>query len=170
MAESRRDAILETVKLSLEAIVANEAVDDPYKFQFSSVVRGPLPNYKGAKRLVAGLYPIEEAKVKQLQFTECQLQFSVDFLLSVNTGDSSPANEVEAVIAIIQRRIMFDSTLNGLVIDTVEIGNQVNLDTAQDKTAEGSVFFVVQYRHDHNDTRTYFGVFAPTPTATLTGT
>ena len=81
-------------------------------------------------------------------------------------GDEDAATEVEKVLAIIQRRVMWDRTHNGLALETKETGNSVDLDSEADKIVEGAVFFVVQYRHDLDDPRLYYGAEAPTPTAT----
>lgn len=159
-----RETILETLHLSLADIAGGAPVSDPYPFSFSEVVRGPLPP-TSPKRLTAGIVPMKENKTQGTSFVECFLEVSVDFRYRAQAGEV-PATIIETVAGMIQRRLLVDTTVNGLAVDLYDAGNVVDLDHPEDLTAEGSVFFVVRYRHDLNDPRTYLGQAAPEPGAT----
>lgn len=153
------------MKLSLASIVKDEPVEDPYEWQFSSVVRGPLPETT-TKRLIAAIVPGDETKIDGNVFKSSLLQVMVDFVFIVNVGDESPSEEAEKIMGIIQRRILKDRTMNGLAIETKETGNAVDLDSSVDKSINGSVFFEVLYRHDLDEPRKYLGQVAPEPSST----
>ncbi|AKO96904.1 hypothetical protein MALG_01730 [Marinovum algicola DG 898] len=108
---------------------------------------------------------MKEQKKQGTSFVECWVEVAIDFRYRAQVGEM-PATIVEKVAGMIQRRILSDPTLNGLAIDAYDAGNVVDLDHPEDLTAEGSVFFVVHYRHDLQDPRTYLGHFAPDPEAT----
>lgn len=166
MPQTYRNAILETIKLSLADIEAGQPVADPYEYAFSSLYRGPLPLKSNTKRLVGAVLPGDESKTKGNTFSECLLDVMVDFSFTKNTGDEEPGVEAEKIIGLIQRRVLVDPTLNCLAIDTYESGSTVGLDSSEDKTVEGSVFFRVYYRHDLHDPRKYLGSDASAATAT----
>lgn len=164
MTRTYRETILETLFLTLSDVTGGEPVSDPYPFTFSEVQRGPLPQ-STTKRLSAAVVPMKEQKKQGTSFVECWLEVAIDFRYRAQVGEM-PATIVEKVAGMIQRRILSDPTLNGLAIDAYDAGNVVDLDHPEDLTAEGSVFFVVHYRHDLQDPRTYLGHFAPDPEAT----
>jgi hypothetical protein len=164
MTRTYRETILETLHLSLASVTGGQPGADPYPFSFSEVVRGPLPQ-STTKRLSAAVVPMKEQKKQGTSFVECWLEVSVDYRYRAQAGEV-PATIVETVAGMIQRRLLTDTTLNGLAIDIYDVGNVVDLDHPEDLTAEGAVFFVVHYRHDLQDPRTYLGSFAPDPVAT----
>ncbi len=164
MIRTYRETILETLHLSLASVAGDQPEADPYPLSFSEVVRGPLPQ-STTKRLSAALVPMKEQKKQMPSFVECWLEVSVDYRYRAQAGEV-PATIVEMVAGMIQRRLLADTTLNGLAIDIYDAGNVVDLDHPEDLTAEGSVFFMVRYRHDLQDPRTYLGSFAPDPVAT----
>lgn len=159
MGSTFREVILETLCLSLRDVTGGQPIDDPYALGFSEVVRGPL-RLTSPKRLVAGVVPMKESKSEGTSFVTCRLEVSIDFRYRGQPGEV-PASFVETIIGMVQRRILSDRTLNGLVVDVDEAGNVVDLDDPEDASAEGSVFFVVEYRHDLDDPRTYMGQLAP---------
>ena len=161
---SRREAILETIRLSLLSI--DPTIHDPeaYPYKFSGVVRQPLSEEATlTKRLLGAVFPGEEAKAYQLSFTSASLQVTVEFSFTMNAGDAPPATEVENLIAMVQKAILSDTTLNGLALDTAVVGVSVDLDATPEKVIEGAVFFTVDYRHDLADPRTYMGAFPDAP-------
>ena len=125
-----------------------------YPIAFSTVERGPI-RIESPKRLVAGVVAMKEAKLPGgMNFTECRLQISVDFRLRAE-GPDSAAVQVEVILGVVQRAVLSDRTLGGLVIDLDEHGNEVDLEDHEDASAEGSVYFLVKYRHNLDDPRVY---------------
>jgi hypothetical protein len=57
----------------------------------------------------------------------------------------------EQVLTQIQQCIYADKTMGGLAVDTVEIGNEIDLDTYGDDTVVGVMYIRVNYRHSHKD-------------------
>lgn len=155
MADTFRETILETFALSLRDVTGGQPVEDPYPLRFSEVVRGPL-RLTSPKRLTAGVVPVKETKALGTSFVTCRLEVSIDFRYRGQPGEE-PAKFVETIIGMVQRRILSDRTLNGLAVDVDEGGNVVNMDDPEDASAEGSVFFIVAYRHDLDDPRHYMG-------------
>lgn len=160
---SRREAILETIRLTLASIdpVAHGVQDYPYAF--SKVGRQPPGEIKTTVRLIGTVTPGDEAKEMKMAFVDCYLQVVVDFAFTINRGDSGPATEAEKIIAMIQKAVMSDPTLNHLALDTNVAGVSVDIEAEPEKVIEGSVFFGVSYRHDLDDPKTYMGEPPPPP-------
>lgn len=164
MGSTFREAILQTLYLSLSDVTAGEPLDDPYPLSFGEVFRGPLPQ-STSKRLSVGIVPTKETKTAKIDLTTCFLDVAIDFRYRAQTGEV-PAIIAETIGGMILRRVLKDHTLNGLAIDVQDGGNVVDLDHPDTLTAEGSVFLTIHYRHDPHDPRTRFGEFAPDPVAT----
>lgn len=164
MSSTIRETILESICLSLRDVTGGAPVSDPYPLAFSDVVRGPL-RLTSPKRLLAGVVAMKENKSLGTSFVTCRLEVSIDFRYRSQPGEV-PASFVETIIGMVQRRILSDRTLNGLAVDVDETGNVVDLDDPEDASAEGAVFFIVEYRHDLDDPRKYLGQPVPEATAT----
>lgn len=153
MSETAREKILARLHSNLSAIVAGEPVDDPYNFTPSRVSRGPLGDFDSRKRLVIGIVDSEEQKKDRFPLVECFLRVVIEFQLSRNQGEAEPSVLANRMLGDLQRKIGEDTTLGGLAIDVKEVGSDVDLESDNDKSIEGALFVVVQYRHAHNDPR-----------------
>lgn len=160
---SRREAILETIRLTLLSIAPGVHGVENYPYAFSRVGRQPQGEVKTTQRLVGTVSPGDEVKQKALAYVDCRLQVLVDFAFTINRGDSGAATEAEKIIAMIQKAVLSDTTQNKLVLDTYVSGVAVDVDSEPEKVIEGSVFFEVSYRHDLNDPKTYMGDPPPLP-------
>lgn len=164
MPSKYREAILETLRLSLADIAAGAPVEDPYPLSFGAVHRGDLPKAT-PQRIVAAVVAMDERLTPNSGFTEALLQVAVDFRFRASSGET-PATLAETLIGVIVRRVLKDTTLNGLAVDTKQVATAIDLEAPNEITAEGSVIFQVQFRRDYADARTYLGHFAPEPEAT----
>lgn len=132
---------------------ADPVTPDDYSFTWSDVRRGALPDGDGRKAFLCGIIEGAERKETRFPITECQLNLVIEFRMVINKGDQAPAVEANRILGEVQRCVCQDRRLGGLAIDLVETGNEIDLDSASDKTAEGVVFLQLKYRHKHNDPR-----------------
>lgn len=164
---SYRDAILETIRLTLLDMREGQPVEDPITYGASVVTRAETLTPAKTKRFMLNVAPGDEVKTKDLHFTHCFLPVIVDFAFTMNTGDPTPQEVVEVLLADIQRWIYKDRTLNGLCLDVREEGNSTALSSENDKSVEGSLFLNVFYRHDLDDPRRYMGEGPTEPAPTI---
>lgn len=163
---SFRDAILETIRLTLLDMRAGEPAQDPFVYQFSEVTRADTLAPSKMKRLIGNVAPGDEVKGQDVRYAHCMLPVIVEFAFTMNSGDKPASETIEILLADIQRRLYKDRTLNGLAIDTREEGNSVALSSSEDKMIEGTLFLNVHYRHDLDDPRLLGGDGPTIPVAT----
>lgn len=155
--DSQRTNAILALQAALQAIAPiTPAPADPldqWPFKFTSVNLGPLgePDFK--KAYICGIVPGRETKVDKYPIKEATLQLSIEFQATSNQGGPKPALLAELVLTAIQRAIHADTTLGGTVVDTQEVGNEIDLETYGDKSVVGVVFVEMKYRHFHSDPR-----------------
>jgi hypothetical protein len=145
--------MLATIPVQLPATDPLYPLPDPYPFKFSHVELGPLDMGDHKRKLVAGVVPGRETKRELFPVVEPTLPVNIEFRATRDKGDAKPGILAEKIITVIQRCIYADKTIGDLALDTVETGNEVDLDTYGDATIVGVVFFEVKYRHSHRDPR-----------------
>jgi hypothetical protein len=121
--------------------------------KFSTVTLGPLGPTDATKRLSLGIVPGKEKKDRLSRAADCTLPLDIEFRITINQGDVKPQVLGEQVLGIVQQAINRDPSLGDLVIDMTEVGNEVSLDTYQDRTVMGVVNYEVRYRHAERDVR-----------------
>jgi hypothetical protein len=154
MTDTIRLRCLDALKGVLEAMVAGEPMADPYTVQFSKVVIGPIGEAEFRKRYTAGIVAGREKKQPYTYpLRECTLPLAVELRMTVNADDDDPGIEAERLLGEVQRKVMEDTTLDGLAVDLRETGNQVSLDLYDDKTVIIDLFLELVYRHRDSDPR-----------------
>ena len=121
--------------------------DDGYTVSFSVIGLGPLTTRDTRKQSALGLVPGTEVKTPVYPFETCRLPIAVDFRYTVNQGGGSPGDNVEDVLAQVQKRIREAGNLGGLAADYSEMSNEIDLESYSDKTVSGVVMTQLQYRH-----------------------
>ena len=156
---TQRQAILAKLKAMYEAVepdpVGGPASADPWPFKFSIVREGPLSEADFRKNYSLGIVPGKERKSDRIHpFIEADWEIHLEFQAIRNAGDGiTPMQLAEQVLGVIQRVFMHDKRLGGVVIDTKEVGSEIDLETYGDKTIVGVCTVQVKYRHDIDDTR-----------------
>lgn len=146
MADSLRLQILETVRE-----VYKSAVIDDANGRFSLVEIGPLADQDQRRRYSLGIVPGVERKTYQFPFQMCFLPMATEFRITVNQGEPKSGIMAERLMTNVQTIMYENSKLNGLAIDTKEVGNEVDMTTYGDRSVYGVVYWEVQYRHAHSD-------------------
>lgn len=156
----------DTVRIDiLDALVARfKAIEPPnplpptpgpfdWPFKFSNVELGPLAEFDFKKRYSLGVVPISEREAHNYPYVVCFLRIGIEFRVTVNRGDPAPVRMGEVALGVVKRAILSDRQINGLVIDTNLVGNEIDVSTYADKSVVGVQFVEVQYRHNHLDPR-----------------
>ena len=118
---------------------------------FSVVALGPLSDADHRKRYAIGVVAGAEKEKFLYPYIECMLTVNIEFRITQNRGDSSPADMGETMLTRVKQLVMSNRTWDGLAIDTKVIGSQVDLDTYLDQSVVGLCVCEVQFRHSHLD-------------------
>lgn len=157
-----RLGILNAVKALYVAAVNNEEPPEGkvhYGVEFSVVEIGPLGDPDTRKLNAIGIVAGEERKSNLFPLKTVQLPLAIEFRITANKGDPSAAVLAERMLGVVQQ-IMYDGgDLGSRVVQADEVGNEVDLYTYADRTIEGVVRFMLQYRHHTQD------VYSPHPSA-----
>lgn len=148
MTDSVRLQILEHLVGLLEA-----AAPPDYDFTFSQVEIGPLSIADHKKRFTAGVSVGRETKASLFPLLDNTLPVTIEFRLTLDKNDPKPGVLAEKMLTQVQRIVYGDKTMGGLAMDTIETGNEVDIQTYADRSILGAVFFDVRYRHAHRDPR-----------------
>lgn len=155
-----RLCILEATKDFLATMKDTLPEDDPYGFTPSVVKLGPLGDFDKRKRFTIGISVGKEIKLDRFPTKENTLPVNIEFQYQVQAGEGTPSVVAEHVLGAIQRRLSEIADPNrpaefvDLIVDFRETGNDLVLESEEDKFIEGVVFWEFVYRHDHNDPRT----------------
>ena len=141
------------------------AVDNPdppegkrhYGLEFSVVGMGPLRDTDARKRYVVGLVPGREIKDDLFPLKSVMLDLVVEFRVVANQPDEDPLLLAEQVMGVVQQIVNDDENFGGLIIKHDEVGNEQDMFSYTDRTAQGMVQFRIHYRHFIND------VYGPIP-------
>jgi hypothetical protein len=153
MADTIREKCLTALEDALKSMVEGEPVADPYTVQFSDVKRGPLGEADHRKRYMASVVDGEEQKSERFPVVDVTLRVTIEFQITVNRGDPRSSVLANTVLGEVQRKLAEDHTLGGVAIDCREVGNDIDLDSSEDRSVMGAVFLNVRYRHATNDPR-----------------
>ena len=99
-----------------------------------------------------GIFDTEETKVPEIGYMYCTLRVVFEFTAVIDKDDD-PASKGNEIIGEIQRRIREDIYWNNNAIQTLEVGNELVVDSTVDRQIDGAVFVNVQYRHSVDDPR-----------------
>lgn len=150
MADTVRLTNLKFVLATLQALdLAGPRDAEPT--YFSVAVPGPIGDLENRKRYAVGVVAGKEITRVLYPITECQLEVSVEWRMSWNTGDQYPEYEAERVLGLIKKALAQDRTLGGNAIDFRETGNDIVLDLYTDKTIVGCIYYELLYRHQTLD-------------------
>ena len=146
------DTIRETALIALENVVATMATDPDYMLHWGRVSRAPLIDADWKKKYSCGVHDTTEKVDRTANFWYRSLNVVIEFRVTVEQNES-PSQEAGRVLGQLQRRIMENDTLGGVVINVQEGGNELYVDFEDARKVSGALFVVVQYRHAENDPR-----------------
>lgn len=152
--KSKRQIILDQIKALFEAVKETLPNDDPYPFSFGRVSSGPLPLGDTKKQFSVGIVPGQETKTHLYPFLQCKLPVAIEFQRVRQKDEGEPGPLAEEMLTVAQR-VMLTSKLGlpEIVIDVVETGNEIDIESFQDKAVAGVLYVDISYRHAHNDPR-----------------
>lgn len=146
MVDTVRNQILEALKTKFEGITAGQPVSNPYDFTWSTVTRGVKALNAKNKKYALAIVDVDESKIQEIHITKCNLRVLLEFRCYIDANEES-SDKANNVMGNIQRVIHEDTYLGGLCQDIAETGNEIDIDTENDRMVSGVVYLTVYYRH-----------------------
>jgi hypothetical protein len=147
-----REAALEAIVSSFQALSIGSPQGDPYTIQFDYVLRSPLNDESWKKRLTLGIYDTAEDVKDGANRRDCVLNVVLEFHRVLDTGEAGSAAATE-ILGNIERRIGEDRTFGGTVIDTVEARNELYIENENQRQLHGALWLSLHYYTAANDPR-----------------
>jgi hypothetical protein len=126
---------------------------DPIGITFATVGIGPLELKDTRKANSIGLVAGAEIKRGKFPLWECTWNVAIEFRSAVNSDDLAPGLIAERTLTAVERIVYTDRTWGGLAIDTLDVGNEIDLSNYLDRAVYGVFKLVVNYRHSEGDPR-----------------
>ncbi len=150
-----REQILEAIEAHF--IAQKQGVgSDPYSITWSRVDRVELDDVGHGKRytlsLLEGVTVITPGVSTTEGVTTKTLALAAEFKAFINKEDR-PSVEGNRIIGEIVRRMLEDETYGGLAIWIQEAGDELLIESQNDRQIEGTVFFNILFRHSRRDPR-----------------
>jgi len=157
---SIREQILEKMLAVFQAVQEPDTTIPGYTpspndwpLTFSTVGFGPLTDTDFRKRYSIGIVAGTEREKDAFPLVQCTLQVGIEFRITVNQNDPSPAMMGERVLTVVKRVIDQNKTWGGLAVDTRRTNNEIDLTSYGDKTVMGVQFIEIIFRHSIKDVR-----------------
>lgn len=126
---------------------------DPIGITFSTVAIGPLELKDLRKANAIGIVVGAETKIGEFPAWLCNLQVALEFHSAGNQGDLAPGLIAERTLTAIERIVYTNRTWGGLAIDTLDVGNEIDLTSYASRAIMGVFKMQVRYRHSEGDPR-----------------
>jgi len=158
--KSIREQILDKVLAAFQAVQEPDTTVpgytpslDDWPLTFSTVGFGPLTDTDHRKRYSIGIVTGSEREKDAFPLIQCTLTVGIEFRITVNQNDPSPAVMGERVLTVVKRVIDNNKTWGGLAVDTRRTNNEIDLTSYGDKTVMGVQFVEIIFRHSIKDVR-----------------
>lgn len=126
---------------------------DPIGISFTTVAIGGLQLTDTRKINSLGIVAGAETKRGKYPLWECSFNISLEFRSAHNQGDIVPGLIAERTLTAIERVVYNNRTWGGLAIDTLDVGNEIDIANYQDAAVYGVFKMIVNYRHSDGDPR-----------------
>jgi len=158
--KSIREQILDKILAVFQAVKETDTTTtgytpspDDWPLTFSTVGFGPLTDADHRKRYSIGIVTGSEREKDAFPLVQCTLQVGIEFRITVNQNDKSPAAMGEQVLTVVKRVIDNNKTWGGLAVDTRRTNNEIDMTSYGDKTVMGVQFIDIIFRHSIRDVR-----------------
>lgn len=126
---------------------------DPIGISFTTVGIGPLELKDLRKQNAIGIVAGSETKLGSWPVWNCTWNVNLEFRSAVNQDDINPGLIAERTLTAIERIVYANRSWTGLAIDTLDIGNEIDLDSYATRAVLGVYKMIVKYRHSEGDPR-----------------
>jgi len=158
--KSIREQILGKVREAFQAVKEPDTTTpgytpspDDWPLTSSTVGFGSLTDTDHRKRYSIGIVTGSEREKDAFPLIQCTLSLGIEFRITVNQNDPSPAVMGERVLTVVKRVIDNNKTWGGLAVDTRRTNNEIDLTSYGDKTVMGVQFVDIIFRHSIRDVR-----------------
>lgn len=135
-------------------VTARNPTGDPIGITWTSVQIGGLLGQDNRKINSMGIVSVREIpNYETYPVINAGWQVNLETRSTHNTGDLIPALIAERSLAAMQRVVSVDGTWGGLAIDTIEIGNEVDIDSYADRSIMVVLMLRITYRRSQFDPR-----------------
>jgi len=109
----------------------------------------PITDYNMNNR-VLGIYDTREKKENRANYTACRMEVMFEYYSKIWAGESATAI-LRQTLTKIQKMVLSDIQCGNLCLNTVETGNEFDIDGPATSVAGGIVVWEVTYRHALKD-------------------